>query len=97
MSKEKTPRMMDLLVIDPRTDRTQHACYDSAIITGVSEILEPGSGRRLAQILIAGVSAINCDESYESCRGRWLSARGEDAVPLPELDDSRGRLVGKPS
>lgn len=83
--KEKQTKALDLVVIDPRTDKPGRACYDSAIITGINEVLYAGrDGKHIAQIVVAGLQAVNVDEDYDSLRQRWLDARGEEAIAAPE-------------
>ncbi|TMI88321.1 MAG: hypothetical protein E6H00_12880 [Bacillati bacterium ANGP1] len=76
-------KALELALFDPRTDRPMRATYDAGMITAVQEVNY--GGRSIAQIIVAGVNAVNCDETYESLRKRWLEARDDQQmVPLEE-------------
>jgi hypothetical protein len=82
---------IELVLFDPRTERPMRATYDAAVITGVQETHV--GGQPVAQIVIAGVSAINVDEAYDSLRKRWLTARGDEAVPVAAGQGKRPVLL----
>lgn len=73
-------KAIEVLVMDPQTDRPVKSIFDASVLVGVQEYKRGGMDHSAISVPV-GILVVA--ENYESLRKRWLAARDDqEVIPL---------------